>query len=180
MEVETSYALGKFSAAKQYPYWVAGVSRGEFSFEVSALNYMTRAQLFANSVSGSYDPLGLQLVQCLGKAAHNLVAMDSTGYSYNHGGGRLIGSSVETFNQLAGQLELTNAPDADEIAAASAARRDVFASLQESQDAGDMIGFHLLLRPELQYAANQFTTAAETYGWPAPGASSGNIEPWNS
>jgi hypothetical protein len=179
MEIESSYALDKFSAAQQYPYFEEGVARGDFSFMVSAINYLQRARLFARGVRGPDDPVGLQVVQSLGKAANNLVALDATAYSYSHDRKSFVWSEVETFNLLSGVVEVGPAPQTETIASSVWYRKILFEELQRLQDAGDMDMFHTVLDGELLLASNDFVSAAEMYGWVEPGRSSGNISAWN-
>lgn len=179
MELETSYALSKFPAETQYPYWEEGVTRGHFSFMVSALNYVRRARIFADSVENFQDPLGVQLAQSLGKAAHNLVAMSSTANSYTHGKSIQVSSAVDLINTLASDIEVGLPPDAEELANTELNRKKLFLELQELQDSNQIEQFQVTLYPELALASSQFVSAAEHYRWSRPGLSSGNHLDWD-
>lgn len=180
MEVETSYALSKFSPADQYPYLVEGVTRGSFSFQSSALGYMRRACTIAEVLEEVPEVSGLRLVQMLGKAAHNLVALDATAKSYNSDMRSQIAAGFDTIHRLAQQVAPDVAYSSNIIDAATIRRRSLFSVLQTLQDEQNWPAFHGLLGLEMQLAADQFVSAAENYGWPKPGFSSGNVEPWTA
>jgi hypothetical protein len=181
MELETSYSLQKFKPSEQYPYWAAGITRGSFSYKSSALTYMVRALSIARLHPQINFAGGLSLALNLGKAAHNLVAMEATARSYSEDGGRgiLIASELDAFSRLAEGVQANVPYDEGHIMATQVERRDLFAQLQSFQDAGDLPTFHAHLYPELQFAANQFVSAAEHYGWPEPGDTRRGVKPWN-
>jgi hypothetical protein len=177
MQTETSYALSKFGPDEQYPYWEAGITRGSFSFRSSALNYMRRAVLAAEGVAVMPE-LGLKVVQNLGKAAHNLVAMDATATAYHAGRTGQIAAGFDRFYELSSDLFGTAPVGRDDILAAEENRRRIFTELQSAQDSGNIGQFHDILGPELHFAAQQFVSAAELYGWVVPGRTSGEIVSW--
>ena len=179
MGVESSYAFSKYGPAEQYPYVEAGVARGSFSYKISILNYLQRALKFSEALNAyGDDRIGLQVVQSLGKSAHNLVALEASARAYYSGSPIQVATGFDTFYALADRLNVTVPYDTDSIIKAQLRRRQLFDGLQIAQDGGDMAAFHELLQPEMQLAANHFASAAETYGWPEPGYPSGNITPW--
>jgi hypothetical protein len=182
MEAETGYASAKFTAAQQYAAWEQGVRSGSFSFHSSAMSYMHRA-LGRVYISPNLQGAGaLRFVQDLGKAAHNLVAMQATALSYTEDGGndRLIPTELDLFEQLAVEVRQDLPVRWADIEIAKAERSKVFTRLQELQNSHDVAGFIEVLHPELVFAGSQFVSAAETHGWPEPGWKSGEVTLWEA
>lgn len=179
MEIESSYALGKFPVASQYPYWEAGVTRGHFSFRDSALNYLRRAEAFSEEAEVG-ERGGLQLVQSMGKAAHNLIALDAAAWTHESRRGLFIAREVGTISSVAAGLEVYDPITPEQIRWTTGDRREIFDELQVFQDQENMEEFLHMLDQEIRFAADQFATVAKTYGWPTPGVSSGEISPWNN
>ena len=169
MELETSYAQSKFTAVEQYPYFEQGVARGDFSFRESALSYLRRAQVFRREVSEQDDELWVQVARNLGKAAHNLVALEATARTYHSSRGRLIATELDTFHTLSRTIRICEPPEAGELQAGEDMRKVSFGLMQAAQDQGDMPVFHVALQREMRTATNQFISVAEQYGWPMPG-----------
>jgi hypothetical protein len=178
MEVETAYALTKFPASVQYPYFLAGVARGNFTFMGSSLNYLMRAKLFEPEAHNDVT-IGLQLVQSLGKAAHNLVALRSTANSYWSDGKRQISSAMATFNEVAERLGASHFTKDYTVSSVISHRRDIFGTLQILQDEGNQAEFDRVIMGDIMIASEMFVCNAVEHGWPAPGYSSGNVHPWH-
>lgn len=178
MELETSYALTKIKPVEQYPYWEQGITRGSYSFRSSALSYVQRARAITRVLEEIPQASGINMVQALGKAAHNLVALEATGRSYYDSKRTQIAASLETVAVLSEHIHPDVAVGLSHLDETYQKRRWLFSHLQYWQDEKDMKTFHRQLLPEMHIAADQFVSAAELYGWPEPGISSGNAGLW--
>lgn len=178
MELETSYALTKFSPQQQLPYLKAGITRGNFSFMTSVMNYVQRAAIFTREMKNQQDALGLQVALNLGKTAHNLVALDATIAAYYLDRPH-IASGMTTFSALATHLMPKTPPTIEDIDATKTRRRAQFSTMQMLQDGHHIQTLRHVLQGEAQDAANIFTGAAEIYGWPTPGERTGPARSWD-
>ena len=154
MKAEANYALGKFPSADNYAYLKNGVNRGDFCFGVSAVGYVHRAAMF-EELAAEHPRARLQFVQ-IGERLDTdpLVRMPATG--------SVVSDRTRCFEVLQEmQDRMSGAQEADQ------AQR--YAALFLGRTAF-----------ECEVASGHFVWAAERYGWPAPGLSSGNVEPWGS
>jgi|GEM_PF-2626299 len=179
MQAETSYALQKFSPDTQYAYFDQGVARGSFSFKASALNYMARAALFEKN-RADIPEIGLKVTQSLGKATHNLIALDAVAGASWLGRGKQLRYLVEVADLIGSNLRVGRAPTFRGIQRTQQIRGDHFDRLQAYQDENNVDEFQHTLQHEIQIATNMFVSAAQAYGWPEPGRTSGDVEPMTS
>jgi hypothetical protein len=179
MEAETSWGLTESPVADHYARLEEGVARGDPSFQSIALTHLHRATLFAEDINQNGDPMALQFVQALGKAAHSLIAMRATAISYHAGKGALLSTGMDSFARLAAELKDDLLIWPNHLAVTQKDRVKTFDTLQRLQDFHDMRTFDVLAVQEAQLAANQFAAATRIHGWPEPGRPDGDAQLWS-
>lgn len=172
LDIETSYALTKFTTAEQLSYFEAGVKRSDFSFADSAVGYLNRAALRPH--------ISLRVVQEIGKSAHNHMACAAVARVWARKQDALIPAYFDIQDEWRAEIEKGEVEPISPTAEVVADQFGEFGVLQRIQDAGNVEGFdNFLMVTSLPIHAG-FICLAETVGWPTPGISSSeDVRVWD-
>lgn len=188
METESTHGFQKYTPQYSRDLLESGVANAGYSYADRCIDYTIRAGLF-ESVAQSSRRGGLQLVQSLGKAAHTMVVLRAAAEAQYANEHVVVASLVETIESVAERLG--NAPMSlpANLPALAQRQRQVFDCLQSVQSGltpealswgpGVKERHFLSLVTEEVYATSiGFVAAAEEYGWPVPGRTSGDTDEW--